>query len=377
MATLPTVRLDYLPAKLVTGARLYLRPVRLLNGTAAASTLDCGLARALAGGRLAFAACEVLIREPERLLSAVAPLGEVEAWAEGLEADKRARILGTLGSLTAPRTAPGGGALMRPGLMGIVNVTPDSFSDAGAALDPDAAAEQCRRLAEAGASILDIGGESTRPGAEPVDADRELRRVAPVFERLKACRDKVQGALLSIDSRHAPVMRAALALGAEMINDVSALTDDTDSLAVAAGSAATVVLTHGPTCEPKSYAHAALDVFDYLESRIEACVAAGIARERLIVDPGIGFGKRGAHNLQILQALGLYHGLGCPVLLGASRKGLTGAMERRWSPQERLPGTLAAAVHALGQGVQLLRVHDVAAAQQAVAVWERIVGVEA
>ncbi len=374
MATLPNVKLDYLPAKLPAGARTYLRPARLLNGPAAGAALDQGLARPLAGGKLAFSACEVLIREPERLLSGFAPLGELEAWAEGLEDEHRVRTLGLLESLSGPRPAPGGGAW--PLLMGIVNVTPDSFSDAGEALDPGAAVAQCRHLAEAGAAILDIGGESTRPGAEPVDADSELQRVVPVFERLKTCRDTLQGARLSIDSRHAPVMRAALALGAEMINDVSALGDDDEALAVASGSTATVVLTHRPKAEQGAHAHTALDVFDYLRGRIEACVAAGIARERLIVDPGIGFGKSGADNLQILQMLALYHGLGCPVMLGASRKGLTGAMERRWSPKERLPGTLAAAVHALGQGVQLLRVHDVAAAQQAVSVWERIVEVE-
>ncbi len=376
MATLPTVTLDYLPAKLPAGARPYLRPVRLLNGSAAAAALDRGLARPLAGGGLAFSACEVLIREPERVSAAFAPLGELEAWAESLEEGPRTRTLALLDSLSGSRSLPGIETLTRPLLMGIVNVTPDSFSDAGEALDPGAAVAHCRHLAEAGAAILDIGGESTRPGAEPVDANPELRRVAPVFERLRACRDTLQGALLSIDSRHAPVMRAALAHGAELINDVSALSDDPESLAVAAGSAATVVLTHRPKGEQKPYAHAALDVFDSLEGRIEACVAAGIARDRLIVDPGIGFAKSGADNLQILQALGLYHGLGCPVMLGASRKGLTGAMERRWPPKQRLPGSLAAAVHALGQGVQLLRVHDIAAARQAVAVWQRIVGVE-
>jgi dihydropteroate synthase len=256
--------------------------------------------------------------------------------------------------LTAPRRGFDGAALGRPRIMGVVNVTPDSFSDPGRYLDPERAVAHGRRLIAEGAQILDVGGESTRPGAEPVRPEVELERVAPVLERPNASE-------LSV------------------INDVTALTGDPRSLATAAASSAGIVLMHKQGA-PKTmnlepvYEQAALDVFDYLAERVEACLAAGIARERLIVDPGIGFGKRGAHNLDILRSLTLYHALGCPVLLGVSRKGLTGELDRRRPPEERLAGSIAAAVWALDQGVQFLRVHDVAETRQALDVWERLVG---
>ncbi|MBX6322008.1 MAG: dihydropteroate synthase, partial [Rhodospirillaceae bacterium] len=271
--------------------------------------------------------------------------------------------------IAAPRPA----WVARPRLMGVVNVTPDSFSDGGLNLDPAAALVRCEALAAAGADILDIGGESTRPGAAPVPPAEELARVRPVLEGLRARRDRLPGVLVSIDTRHAAVMRAALEAGVDIINDVTALAGDPDSLGVAAASPAYVVLTHMRGTPQTmnvapAYDDVALDVFDELEARVEACVAAGIARERLVVDPGLGFGKRGRHNLAILRALPLFHGLGCPILIGASRKGLGGGLSEL-PPRERVPSSLAAAFHALACGVQILRVHDVAETRQVVALW--------
>jgi len=257
----------------------------------------------------------------------------------------------------------------------VVNVTPDSFSDGGEHLDPAVALAHCRALAAAGADILDIGGESTRPGAPPVQPAMELARVRPVLEGLRHMRAELPGVALSIDTRHAEVMRAALETGVDIINDVTALAGDADSLAVAAASRARVVLMHMQgTPETMNlaprYDDVALDVFDYLEARVEACVSAGIDRSRLIVDPGIGFGKRGRENREILRALTLFHGLGCPVLLGLSRKGLGIAKDA--PPREREAISQAASMHALAQGVQMLRVHDVAATRQAVELWHRL-----
>ena len=167
-----------------------------------------------------------------------------------------------------------------------------------------------------------------------------------------------------------------------MVNDVTALTGDPQSLPTVANSTAWVVLMHMQG-EPRTmnrapvYDDPVLDIFDYLEARVDACLAAGIPRERIVVDPGIGFGKRGSDNLAILRALPLFHGLGCPVLVGLSRKGLTGAQDRARKPRDRLPGSLAAGLHALNAGVQILRVHDVAEARQALAIWQRIVGATA
>jgi dihydropteroate synthase len=261
-------------------------------------------------------------------------------------------------------------ALDRPLIMGVVNVTPDSFSDGGRYLAADAAIAHAVQLEAEGADILDIGAESTRPGAEPVDLEEELRRVMPVIEALAP---QVR-APLSIDTRKAEAMRRAAQAGAALINDVSALTHDPGALQVAAEAGLPVVLMHAQG-DPRTmqenprYADVVLDVYDWLGTRIEACERAGIPRARLIVDPGIGFGKTLAHNLALLGASSIFHGLGCAVLLGASRKSFIGTLTGA-DVEDRLPGSLAAALLAAGQGVQVLRVHDVAATRQALAVWE-------
>jgi dihydropteroate synthase len=261
-------------------------------------------------------------------------------------------------------------ALERPLIMGVVNVTPDSFSDGGRYLAADAAIAHALRLEAEGADILDIGAESTRPGAEPVDLAEELRRVMPVIE---AVAPQVR-APLSIDTRKAEVMRRAAQAGAALINDVSALTHDPGALQVAAEAGLPVVLMHAQG-DPRTmqddphYADVVLDVYDWLGARIDACERAGIPRSRLIVDPGIGFGKTLAHNLALLGASSIFHGLGCAVLLGASRKSFIGTLTGA-DVEDRLPGSLAAALLAAGQGVQVLRVHDVAPTRQALAVWD-------
>jgi dihydropteroate synthase len=362
-----------LPRALPPHARLYLRPVGLLHGEIAAGMSAAGRARPLAGGPLAFPACEIVARLPGNIHRAVAEVTQIGTWAQACDPSLRQQIEHRLKLLSASRAM-----LVRPpALMGIINVTPDSFSDAGERFGPEAAAAHGLHLAAAGARILDIGGESTRPGATPVDARTETERVEPVLAALSKQRQRYPGLLLSIDTRRAAVMRCALAWGVDIINDVSALSDDPESLATAAVSTARVVLMHKQG-DPASmnispqYEDVALDVFDQLEARIEACTAAGIERSRLVVDPGIGFGKRSKENLALLRSLALYHGLGCPLLVGFSRKALVGGEQRRLSPRERLPGSLGAAMHALDQGVQLLRVHDVAETHQVVDLWSRI-----
>ena len=229
--------------------------------------------------------------------------------------------------LQSARSDIAGLALDRPRLMGVVNVTPDSFSDGGRYLATDAAIAHGLQLEAEGADILDIGGKSTRPGAEPLGIEDECRRVLPVIEGL-ARRARVP---LSIDTRNAEVMRRAAQSGARIINDVSALAHDPQSLEVAAASGLPVVLMHAQG-DPRTmqrnpvYDDVVLDVYDALEVRIEACEKAGIQRERLIVDPGIGFGKTLAHNLALLGAFSIFHGLGCAVLLGASRKSFIGKL---------------------------------------------------
>ncbi|MGL6043682.1 MAG: dihydropteroate synthase [Sandaracinobacteroides sp.] len=271
---------------------------------------------------------------------------------------------------------------MIPKIMAILNVTPDSFSDGGRHADVPAAVAAGIAMHGAGAAIIDVGGESTRPGATPVPADEELRRTIPVVEGLAKA-----GIPVSIDTMKAAVMRAALEAGATMLNDVSALSADPESPAVAAGCTAQVVLMHMPG-NPQTmqglarYADPVAQVREALAARIAAALAAGIARDRLIADPGIGFGKGLSHNLAILQQLESFHALGVPLLLGASRKSLIPAiLEMRGGPQsgagpapvsDRLPGSLAIALRGAEAGVAWLRVHDVAQTAQALAVWEAV-----
>lgn len=360
--------------------RIRLRPVALTTGCDAAVLVESGEALPLAGGPIAFLACAVSVAQGGRVTEMVLPVPALRGWADGLKEPYPGRVSGLLARLTAAREMPEGIPADRPVIMGIVNVTPDSFSDGGEHAAMADAVARGLRLAEEGADIIDIGGESVRPGADPVPPEVEAGRVVPVVEGLTTALGGKGGTrpVLSIDTRHASVMEAALAAGAGMINDVTGLTGDPRSLEVAAGTSVPVVLMH-MTGEPKTmnedprYEHVALEVFDHLEQRVEACVAAGIDRNRLIVDPGIGFAKRKAHNREILRSLSLFHGLGCPVLAGVSRKGLTEADEAR-APRDRVPGSLAAAWQALAQGVRILRVHDVAETRQVVELWQALSG---
>lgn len=256
-----------------------------------------------------------------------------------------------------------------PLLMGVVNVTPDSFSDGGAFLDPAHAIDHALALVDDGAAIVDIGGESTRPGSDTVDEATELSRVLPVIRGLAT----QTAAAISIDTRKPAVARAAIDAGASIWNDVSALTYAQESLGVAAALSCRIVLMHAQG-DPKTmqenprYGDVIAEVRDFLAIRITACEAAGIARERLILDPGVGFGKTAAHNLRLIAGLGVIGTLGRPVLLGASRKRFIAALDREAPAAERLGGSIAAALAGAARGAAILRVHDVAATRQALSV---------
>ncbi len=312
---------------------------------------------------LLFAAAEVSEREGKSVRRRVMAAAEMASDTEGLTP--------LLRRLQNPRAPIAGLAMDRPRIMGIVNVTPDSFSDGGRWFGTDAAIAHGLQLEAEGADILDIGGESTRPGAEPVGVDEELARVVPVVAALAR-----QGRVpISVDTRNAEVMRRAADAGARIINDVAALGHGSDSVRVAAETGLPVVLMHAQG-DPRTmqldprYDDVVLDVYDWLAARVDACEAAGIARERIVVDPGIGFGKTLEHNLALLASLGILHGLGCPVLLGASRKRFIGRLCGDAPASERMPGSVAAALMGAAQGAQFLRVHDVAATRQALTVWE-------
>ena len=338
---------------------LHLRPIHFTDTPVG---LPDGSVARLAGGMLWFASYEVIEPTGRRIVSVadVATLGERAA-------QLHARI-------TAPRPSLQLGArtlrLDQPLVAGILNVTPDSFSDGGRLHDdPAAAAAAGVAMATAGAALIDIGGESTRPNAAAVWEGDEIARVVPVIERLAAA-----GVAVSIDTRKAAVMEAALAAGAAMVNDVSALLWDDRALEIVARAGCPVVLMHSP--DPRKgphggtgYAHVLTEVFDWLEARIEAVVAAGVDRARIVVDPGIGFGKAVADNLRLINGLALFHGLGCPVMLGASRKRTIGALSNEAAVADRLGGSIMLATRGIEFGAQLLRVHDVPESVQAVRVW--------
>jgi dihydropteroate synthase len=311
----------------------------------------------LAGGALWFTHAERLSRaEPPRVLQA----GQIPA--------------PVLARLTAPRADVLGFDLSRPRLMGILNVTPDSFSDGGRFAAFEDAVAAGLAMQASGADLIDIGGESTRPGAAELPEAEEIRRTAPVIAALRAA----GGALpLSIDTRKAGVARAALATVAGMVNDVSGFTFDTALAPLCAASGVPVCVMHAqgdPATmqDAPAYDDVVLDVCDFLETRIAALEAQGIVRERIVVDPGIGFGKTQAHNLALLRNIAVFHGLGCPVLLGASRKGFIGRIGKETQALRRAPGSIAVALAALAQGVQLLRVHDVAETAQALRLWRAV-----
>ena len=260
----------------------------------------------------------------------------------------------------------------RPQIMGIVNTTPDSFSDGGLHAQAAHAIAAGLAMAAAGADILDIGGESTRPGAQHVAVAEEIRRTAPVIAGLRAAG---HGGVISVDTRKAEVARAALDAGADMINDVSGFTHDPALAGVAAQAGVPVCVMHGPVdpavmqLDPR-YGDVLLEVYDFLAARIAALEAAGIARGRIIADPGIGFAKTQAHNLAVLSRLSLFHSLGVPLLLGASRKRFIGNIGQAPDPADRMPGSIAVALAGIAQGVQIVRVHDVSQTAQAIALWQ-------
>ena len=359
--------------------RFYLCPQALLTGQWAAAAVAAGQAMALAPAGLA---CQSLMVGWRTETGAAYTMTGVTA-ADLQKLSRWATAVGWQQQLETVLTALRGGNQRpsctsdRPQIMGVLNVTPDSFSDAGQFHDPADAIAQGRAMAAAGADIIDVGGESTRPGAAPVPVDLEINRVVPVIRGLRDL-----GTPISIDSRHAAVMRAALAAGASIINDVTALTGDAGSLAVARQSGRPVIMMHmqgqpaDMQLDPR-YHFAPFDVYDWLADRIDVAVAAGIAPSRLIVDPGYGFGKTIGHNLQLLDWLSLFLGLDCALLVGVSRKSSIAKIAfpeapERLPAEDRLPGSLALGLAAVGRGASIVRVHDVAETAQALRLWQAV-----
>lgn len=341
------------------GSRVYWRPL-LMQGSSHSggvqNTVDVTMFQQ--SDFLSYAAVEKLIRDES---------GDVSSQIMLLT---EARDAGFTGEIELPfkraRLAIAGMDFSQPSLMGILNVTPDSFYDGGRYQDIEGALTQAFAMIKAGADCLDIGGESTRPGAKFVQVEEEIARVVPVIKALKERLDVT----ISIDTRKAAVMKAAVEAGADIINDVSALSFDPEAPAMAARLEVPVVLMHAKGTpenmqDDPFYDYALLDVYDAMAEKMSKAVEAGIKVENIILDPGIGFGKSLTHNLELMRGLSLFHGLGCPLLLGASRKRFIAALSNNIPVEERLPGSIAAALAGFNQGVQIYRVHDVAETRQA------------
>lgn len=330
----------------------YYRPIASTDSARPSDALP------LAGGWCWFNTVEELHRDaPSRLLP-----------ASGLPEDVRDR-------LSTPRQAICGISFDAPSLMGILNVTPDSFSDGGENFDPEIALAHACAMQDAGAQIVDIGGESTRPGAAEVAVEEEIRRTAPVIAALRTRTDLP----ISIDTRKARVARAAHEAGANLVNDVAGFTYDPALAPFAAEAGMPVCVMHAQGTpeimqnDPR-YDNVALDIYDYLEGRVTALEEIGIPRTQIIIDPGIGFGKTLEHNLTLLQNLSLFHGIGCAILLGASRKRFIGTLSGVEDAGARVHGSVAVALAGVAQGVQMLRVHDVTETAQALALWRAATG---
>ncbi|HET7575800.1 MAG TPA: dihydropteroate synthase [Sphingomicrobium sp.] len=321
----------------------------------------------LTGGLNWFGAVELIAVEGHKRVSAeLVPVEGIEARFDDAMAGQWSALTGARGPLhLGERTI----RLDQPQVMGIVNATPDSFSDGGQFADAAGAAEAGAEMAAQGAAIIDVGGESTRPGAQAVWEGDEIERIVPAIRQLAA-----GGAAVSVDSRKADVMTAAIEAGARMINDVSALTYDGRSAGIVATSQVPVVLMHHKGApevmqDDPHYDDVLIEVYLWLEERIGAAEDAGIERERILIDPGFGFGKKLAHNLELMNGLAIFHSLGCPMVVGASRKRTIGALSGEAPADKRLGGSIAFALKGAEQGAQIVRAHDVFETVQALRVW--------
>ena len=309
------------------------------------------------------------------------PIAGGKSWfteAEVLSRNKNSSIIDikdipveTLKNITGSRPDFAGLNMRSAHVMGVLNVTPDSFSDGGQYNEATAAIDRGKKMIEEGASIIDIGGESTRPGADFVDRFSELNRVSPVVDGMANL------GIISIDTRKADVARAGILKGAKIFNDVSSLSFDPRSLNVLAETGASVCLMHA-SGDPQTmqvnptYDNVLLDVYDFLSLKVKLCLDAGIDISKISIDPGIGFGKTLEHNLLLIRGLSLFHGIGCPILLGVSRKRFIGEIGKAQNTADRLGGSIAVGLEGLRQGVQMLRVHDVKETVQAVRLFEAI-----
>jgi dihydropteroate synthase len=350
--------------------KIYVQPLGLLKGFTHCEQVF----KKLAGGDIYFSVLKIISRTAQGINEEMVSVSNLDNFLEGKSTSVRAEIKMLLARIESPRQplSLNNGLLINwqePVIQGVLNVTPDSFSDGGEHAELGQALSHARQMISAGADIIDVGGETTKPGAKAVSIEGEKSRVLPAIRRLAPLNIP-----LSIDSRNAEVMKDAIRSGAHIINDVSALSHDRMSIDVVKKADVPVILMHAQGSpetmqDDPQYDHVLLDIYDYLERRIKVCINAGIDKDRIIVDPGIGFGKTVEHNLAIINGLAIFHGLGVPLLIGTSRKSFIGKIAGDEVATKRIPGSIASMLLCLEQGAQIVRVHDVEQTKQAIFVW--------
>ncbi len=351
--------------------KIYLKPIAFLANDEGRILEKDSCALKLAGGNLYFTHVSLMQRDKkvEKKIISVKKLLSESIFKENLE------IQSWLFELTKKRNLFDKKQFKRKKsyIFGILNITPDSFSDGGQFLNENVAYKAALKMDEVGADYIDIGGESTRPGAKKVSSDKEILRVLPILQKLNH-----KNLNISIDTRNSSTMKFCIMTGASIVNDVSALKNDSDSLEIIKKNDCFLILMHMPgdpstMMKNNNYKDVVLDVYDFLEERIQFCLNNGIKKNKIIIDPGIGFGKNSDQNLKILKNIALFHGLGCPIMLGVSRKRFISAFSSSESePKKRFPGSISAALHGINNGVQIIRVHDVKETKQALDIWNTI-----
>ncbi len=353
--------------------KFYLQPQGFLRGCTDSDVETLPFA----GTDRAFSALKVITRSNDNVTSKIVTIEALSKYLKTLSPELRQEINKLVENITRPRPfiRLQNGMLLdwsKPLIQGVLNTTPDSFSDGGSFANFSDAVAHADQMINFGVDIIDVGGESTKPGAVPVSIDQEMGRVIPVIEQLSK-----KDIPISIDSRNSDVMLAAFNAGAHIINDVSALTYDPVAMKAVKETKMPVILMHAQGTPQTmqhnpSYENVVLDIYEFLENRINACVHAGISRQMIMIDPGIGFGKTLDHNLEILSNLSIFHALGVPIVIGVSRKRFIGELSGEDTPRKRFPGSIAAALCAIEQGVQIIRVHDVVETRQAITVSDAI-----
>lgn len=360
-------------AKIRISDKIYLRPCCFVSSELGKTLYKQGKSLKIGSSERFFTSLEVFVKDKNSDVSSV--IFDIKSFKEFSNHNKNQRLYNLLNEITKTRTLLSNKSLFKKKkyyVFGILNVTPDSFSDGGDYVEVNKAFEEAKKMIDYGVDFIDIGGESTRPGAKKVNSSDEILRVLPIIQKIKRTKTNI-----SLDTRNSDTMNYGLLSGVDLINDVSGLNGDQNSIKVISKFQVPVIIMHMPgnpqtMMKNNIYEDVILDLFDFFEQRINFCIKNGLNKEQIIIDPGIGFGKDYEQNIKILKNISLFHALGCPIMLGVSRKKFISSIIKEEIPKKRLPGSLSAVISGFNQGVQIMRVHDVKETIQALETWIKL-----